>query len=235
MPGYAIEIIPDDIEPSEELISTPHVDRGEGVANLCSIWFYNGRSMQGVFQPGDCLIVASASLHALKVGDIIVFRNLKGDPSREKSICVHRIIAVATGGLRTQGDRNHEPDPGLVTQDRLIGKVLRSQRNGREGMIQGGFAGLLYRSASILTDRLFNLVKSIGWIPYRWIHSSGIIRLLWSPHIRRISFTTKDGTLIKYVAGNRTIARFRPNTGWFHCRKPFDLVLPSSWRAKNKD
>jgi len=75
------------------------------------------------------------------------------------------------------------------------------------------------------------LVAFVGRWPYGWLRNSRLVSQLWRPVITRIYITTEDGPLVKYISGRRTVARWWPATGRFHCCKPYDLVIPRPNKA----
>lgn len=90
-----------------------------------------GNSMYPLLREGDIIILSKKSPEEIKVGDIIVYRSLKGN------LIVHRVIGIElVNGVyyfKTKGDNNvlddkflNEYDNGLgVNQDRIIGVAIR--------------------------------------------------------------------------------------------------------------
>lgn len=195
-------------------------------ANGQAVLFYYGRSMQSLFQPGDCLWVQPARLEDIRVGDVVIFRNagLQG----EERECVHRIVAAAPDGLVARGDNNPFPDAERVTAANLVGRVTHVQRGARVQRVWGGSLGILQARWMRAWMRFFWLVRS--WLvrvggPYRWLRNSGLAKRLWRPLVQRVELITKDGRLVKYVCRGRTVARWWPEKRRFECRKPYDLIL----------
>jgi len=84
-------------------------------------------SMSPSINYGDLTINYAAPFSSLKVGDIIVFHDPRGDPS----IITHRIVGITTCGGQecfiTKGDNNSTnpiPDAWRVTQSSYIGEVI---------------------------------------------------------------------------------------------------------------
>ncbi len=78
---------------------------------------------------GDLIIIQGVDPENIKAapypdGDIIVFRH----PEATKELIVHRAIEKQTVGgnisFRTKGDGNTGPDPQLVPEDNVVGKVV---------------------------------------------------------------------------------------------------------------
>lgn len=79
-------------------------------------------SMQPAIGPGDVILVDAVDIEAVEPGDVVTFNRGEGAPT------THRVLeTVQTDGgpaLRTKGDANEEPDPGLVHQSQLVGRVM---------------------------------------------------------------------------------------------------------------
>lgn len=104
------------------------------LAGLVFIWFAAGAfpfqpsviptgSMIPVVYPGDVVIVAKVPAGAVKLGDVIEYRNAK-----ENVNIVHRVIEVQGEGNQsvfiTKGDNNNTPDTDPVPAQNVIGKVV---------------------------------------------------------------------------------------------------------------
>ncbi|MFB6311158.1 MAG: signal peptidase I [Salinirussus sp.] len=77
-------------------------------------------SMEPTLEPGDVILVDEVDVEAVEKGQIVTFADGQG-------VTTHRVVDVVRDGepaLRTQGDTNPEPDPGLVTNDQLVGRVM---------------------------------------------------------------------------------------------------------------
>ena len=192
------------------------------------IRFYRGRSMGGTFRPGDCLTVAPASLTDVRPGDVVVYRgpNHQGDAEE----LVHRVMAVAPGGLVARGDNNPCADTTLVTADNLLGRVTHVERGGKTQPVRSGQLGRLRARFLHARRRVWRcawgLVVRVGRRPYRWLRNSGLIPRLWRPAVMKIHLATENGPLVKYVCGGRTVARWWPQRNHFECQKLYDLVIP---------
>jgi signal peptidase len=80
-------------------------------------------SMIPVIYPGDVVIVAKTPAGAVKLGDIIEYRNVT-----ENINIVHRVINVQGESPQrsfiTKGDNNNAPDAQPVPEQNVIGKVI---------------------------------------------------------------------------------------------------------------
>jgi signal peptidase I len=189
--------------------------------------YYHGSSMLGTFRPGDRLLAEIVPLTAVRPGDVVIYRGQEKEGKPER--IVHRVVAVTAGGLVTRGDNNRQVDKGLVTQDVLVGRVTHRERGGRVRPVWAGCWGVLQlwaRRAWRRVRRLgWQLLRLVGAWLYRWLRTSGLAGRLWRPTITRLLVTTGNGPLVKYVHRQRTVARWRPATGRFSCRRPYDLII----------
>ena len=83
------------------------------------------KSMEPAFSPGGMVVTQPAEPKDIKVGDVILFREL--DIEKEARIC-HRVIAIEEVDsqlfFQTKGDANEYPDADLVTPQNFIGKTI---------------------------------------------------------------------------------------------------------------
>jgi signal peptidase I len=197
------------------------------MGNNTFIRFYSGHSMKGTFYPGDYLVVKRAALCDILSGDVVVYQLT--DEQGDVYDLAHRVVASLPDGLMTKGDNNPFVDKGLVTEKNLLGTVVSVERRGKERMVRRGRFGVLH-ARSLQTKRLlktqaWRLAVTVGRRPYRWLQKSGLIYYLWRPYIQRVCLETKEGPLIKYISGKRTVARWWPEKGRFHCTRPYNLVI----------
>lgn len=84
-------------------------------------------SMSPAMPAGAAIVVAPADVADLHPGDVITFRS----SLKKGLLTTHRIYDLAsdTSGntaFVTKGDANEEPDGGMVTRERVMGKVVFS-------------------------------------------------------------------------------------------------------------
>lgn len=197
--------------------------------------FYSGSSMAGVFRDGDLLSIEPVLISALHPGDVVVYVVYK-DPQRPHDgvNTAHRVIGIKPQGLICRGDNNPLPDPELLTEGRLIGRVTRFERGGRIRKIQVGRLGL-WRARGLWARRgIWRAIAAPLRPLYGRLRRSGLVAILWKPEILQIRFCSPDGQYVKYVRRGRTVAVWRPARNECRFRKPFDLVL---WReiARERD
>ena len=189
--------------------------------------FYRGRSMAGTFRLGDALILEDVSLAQVRAGDVVVFRGI--DPEGKENLIVHRVQAVLSHGLVTQGDNNPCVDTILVTAESLVGRVTHIRREGRILPVHGGRRGLwqarLRRAGKRWRRRGEGIVRRVGRRPYRLLRKSGLAARLWRPSIIRLALTVGEEKTVKYICNGQTIAQWWPERGQFRCRRPHDLIL----------
>jgi signal peptidase I len=104
------------------------------LAGLVIVWFAVGvfpfkpsviptGSMEPVISPGDLVIVARVPPEAIKLGDIIEYRNVKDNVN-----IVHRVIKILAGEKEntfiTKGDNNNLPDIDPVLSQNVMGKMV---------------------------------------------------------------------------------------------------------------
>jgi signal peptidase I len=189
--------------------------------------------MLGTFHPGDYLTIEPVPINSIRPGDVVIYRgvNHEGEPGE----VVHRVVVAVPGGLLTRGDNNPYADEILVTADNLLGRVTHVERGGKTQPVRGGRWGLLrvrvLHAWRGVRWRGRRLVAFVGRWPYRWLRNSSLVPRLWRPAVTKIRLATENGPLVKYVSGQRTVARWWPATGRFHCCKPYDLVIPRPNRA----
>jgi hypothetical protein len=183
--------------------------------------------MSGTFRPGDYLVIAPMSPERVKAGDVILFDGMDADGNPD--VIVHRVVAVLPDGLATRGDNNAWTDEVLVTGDNLLGLVTHVERGGERRRVRGGRSGLfrvrVLRALRLAGQWNRHMITAIGRRPYRWLRRSGLVPWLWRPSITRVYLAVDDEPVVKYVCDGRTVARWWPETGRFHCRRPYDLII----------
>ena len=123
-----------------------------------------GSSMLPAIQPGDELVFAAAVPSALEVGQIVLVR--AGEALR-----VHRITAIADGGIVTRGDslRHHDPP---TPRDGVLGVLIAQSRAGRPLLPAHGPA----RRRTRLARWLLRHVPGARGLAVRFPHLSDLLR-----------------------------------------------------------
>ncbi len=83
-------------------------------------------SMAPALEPYDIVVVHRTSIGQVKVGDIIVFDAFLDGVSR----VVHRVVDIFDDngriGISTKGDNVESPDPWIVHEEDIVGKMVSS-------------------------------------------------------------------------------------------------------------
>ncbi|NPC97110.1 signal peptidase I [Nocardioides sp. zg-DK7169] len=122
-------------------------------------------SMAPVHDPGDIVVVRPAAAEDLRVGDVITFEAVEGEPR----LITHRIAALVGAGGRpaflTRGDANPVADPEPVLAEQVRGRVWYAvPQVGRLGGALGPHRDLLLVGAGAL---LLGAVLLDLWIAAR--------------------------------------------------------------------
>jgi signal peptidase I len=187
-------------------------------------FIYNGPSMGPLFRPGDLLCAQRSVLGNIRLGDILIID--WGSDKNHIEYVVHRVVSVKQKYLITQGDNNLKRDVQIVTIDNLVGLVTIFGRQNHVYSAKGGTMGLFYARLVYTRNFIWLLIKRMGWRIYRLIRQSGCVARIWHPAISQLRVKTDNSLLIKYLYGNRTVARWWPEKKHFDVLKPFDLVIP---------
>ena len=84
-------------------------------------------SMEPRFSAGDLIVTRPVDANAIRVGDIVTFQPVSGDPT----LITHRVISVVIDGqgnnvrFTTQGDANNVADEPIIP-DQVMGRVMYS-------------------------------------------------------------------------------------------------------------
>ena len=134
-------------------------------------------SMEPTIPIGSVLIARETPIGELETDDIVCFRST--NPGSEGMIVTHRVIGVydtpdGVRCLRTRGDNNPSMDPNPVTDDNVIGRIIRHTGDGSKmagliNFITGDFGFLacivlpvLLVAVWIFRDASKNLKKEIA-------------------------------------------------------------------------
>jgi hypothetical protein len=86
----------------------------------------HGSSMLPWVRSGDIAVIRQATLDTVRCGDVVLFR-------RHNHLFVHRIIgkrgSLGTAEFLAKGDA-HPSSDGRITQDELLGRIVRLYRDG---------------------------------------------------------------------------------------------------------
>ena len=140
---------------------------------------YRGKSMLGVFRPGDMLHGEKLAAAQVEVGDIIAFDTARG------TVTVHRVIGrTKDGKLRTMGDNNPCPDFAPVEPDAQVLRILEVRGlDGNLAPVSRGAKGM----AEFKRNRRRRWFRSE--IPR---YAAGVCRRLW-PFKRKVKTSVRFG------------------------------------------
>jgi hypothetical protein len=199
--------------PSENKTIPPSISQ----QGLTKSFIYNGPSMKPTFQTGQLLYVRP-NVQDVQPGDVLVYKQNNGH-------VVHRVISTNASGYITRGDNNRLKDAAPISPDQVIGRVELAEGEGAIHRIAGGRHGLWSAQRHWAGMHLSLWLRIVfGW-PYRLIKKKRLLRGLWHPKVVTICLQTESGVLYKYLYHNKTIGTWNPQSGIFHCRRPFDLIL----------
>ena len=186
---------------------------------------YMGPSMNPSLRTGDGLSMVPYEGKEICVGDVVVFR-----PPGENHDVVHRVVAVDTEGVRTQGDNNSEIDPWVLQPEDIIGQVVSAHRGTDRVTIHGGTWGRVLGPALRTRKQLNQTISRILHPAYHALARSGLISLFLplQRKTRILSFDRPHGKEYQLLLHNRVIGRRPPDNDQWHISRPFRLFIDES-------
>lgn len=126
----------------------------------------SGVSMLPFIREGDVLTIGPWRPESTKVGDVVAFQRLQAD-----RVSVHRVVKRSRHGLVAKGDAASSPD-GVIPFDRVLGRVSKVERDGRD--LRAGLGperrlvavlsrGGLLLPLVALARRVRSVRKVVGW------------------------------------------------------------------------
>lgn len=183
---------------------------------------YSGSSMNPTLRAPDLLDIVPYLGEKPAVGDIICF-----SPARDKKNIVHRIIRITGSGIQTQGDNNFLPDPDLVQEDQIIGRVIHATRAKHYRKIAcgslGRFTGWRMRTRKSVLNDIFKILRLAK---PALVLTRAISRLLpgrWKPRI--ILFSSRDIRIMRLFFGEFVAGEFNTIRGKWTIRFPFQILV----------
>ena len=115
-----------------------------------------GTSMSPFIRDGDQITITSLSNRNPRMGDVIVFLT----PENE-DLLVHRVIGKEGSKWLAKGDNTGDRDDGLIPIDRILGRVINVNHNGKNLLMGLGPERFLISLLSRyrLLRPLFSLIK----------------------------------------------------------------------------
>jgi signal peptidase I len=166
----------------------------------------HGTSMEPGFTAGDLALLSPADSYS--VGDVVAY------PSASlKTIVMHRIVSVESGGFVTQGDNNDWLDEDRPTQDQILGRFFFR-------IPQGGTALNALRSPAVFLP----LLVVVGAVLGAGARKPPLRRSLRAaPSRRRAARTSLP--VPPAGAGRRPVAPTSRGSGRTRCPRPPGLSL----------
>jgi ribosomal protein S18 acetylase RimI-like enzyme len=117
-----------------------------------------GFSMEPFIRDGDIITVSAMNGRAPEAGEVVAFTQ------SGRRMAIHRIIAREGEGWLIQGDNSREAD-GMITDDRLLGRVTSIERAGRRRHL--GLGGERRIIAWMVRHDVLPLFKTMVALPRR--------------------------------------------------------------------
>ncbi len=134
-----------------------------------------GFSMSPFIRDRDVLTIAPLNKKPLSVGQVVAFSHPENG-----MLVIHRIVKHTGAGWLLKGDNCPETD-GLVTEDRIIGRVTRVERNGRKVRLVAGskfIAFLSFRSGLVFLKTIWLLPRRTAGYLLRQLQGLSLYRKL---------------------------------------------------------
>jgi signal peptidase I len=183
---------------------------------------YMGSSMNPTLKAGDGITVIPYGYIKISIGDVVVFPHPEGNDT-----VVHRVVALASEGIRTRGDNNLSMDPWVLPPDDIIGRVVSAQRKNRHINIHGRIRGRIIASALRAIKHVNLSVSRILHPFYHWLIKTRILIKCnrFFPKTRILAFNRPMGQEFQLLMGNRIIGRRLPGRDQWQILKPFRLIV----------
>lgn len=129
-----------------------------------------GGSMQPFIHSWDKIFVSPNGKESIRTGDILVFVHPK-----DGRVLAHRVVKIADGRFFCKGDNVSGTGDGWITNEDVLGRVVRIQRDGKEihlGLgVESKVIALLSRGNKLVL--LVNFLRRIKWGFKRLISTRG--------------------------------------------------------------
>ena len=194
---------------------------------------YIGNSMSPTFHHLDKLQIKPCRLNDVRVGDVVVFTR-----AAQQERIVHRVINITPAGLRTQGDNLDRPDPYVVTDKDLQGRVVSMRRGSKHINVQGGTFGYILASIYRIWK---SVIHNVLYLPIRFLfnrinRSRMIYRLIPLQRLTRVLvLPKKEGTELKLLLGRHPIGWLQSGADDWIIRQLFRLFIDVSYLPDAND
>ena len=189
-------------------------------------FLYIGNSMSPTFRHLDKLIIEPCPISNLRVGDVIVY-SLSGQSQR----IVHRVVKIGSSSVQTQGDNLNNPDPNLVTDNELCGRVHSVVRGSKNLRIKGGILG---HTIAVTRHTRKSIIRKTFFRPARLLYKttmrSGLLCKLFPLHrfTRVLILPKKDDVELQLQIGKSSIGRLLCGSDEWQIREPFRILIDVS-------
>ena len=183
---------------------------------------YNGPSMSPLLKAGDVLRVVPYKTRPVRVGDVLVFQK-----QRDNRSVAHRVVGIGNAGIRTRGDNNPDGDPGILTREKIIGRVIAARRGRLTIQIKGGRQGIVYARIRWCLKWIDLTASRLLHPLYHGLAKTGILRKTLRSWInyRIICFNKAEGVEMQLLIGRWVVGRRFPGQPHWHIRRPFRLFI----------
>jgi hypothetical protein len=181
--------------------------------------------MNPSLKAGDGLSVIPYEARKVCIGDVVVFRLPGGNHD-----VVHRVVSVASEGVRTQGDNNSQIDPWVLQSGDIIGRVVSARRGSNSVTILGGTWGRVLAPALRTKKQLNRTISKILHPAYHALARSELFRSFLPLHrkMRVVSFNRSGGKELQLLLGKRVIGRRPTGRDQWQITRPFRLFIDES-------
>lgn len=177
-------------------------------------------TMAPTLRHADVARLEPCEVSQVRPGDVICFyRSLDHG-------WISRVVSVDSRGIRTRGDNTLQPDPWLLQEEDLIGRVVGAHRGNRFITVRHGRIGRLTaqgcRGMHTLESWFSPYLRGI----YHRLSRRGLFRRWlpagWTPRI--VAFQRPRGTEYQLLMGRRVVGQHLPGREW-QIQRPFRLFV----------
>ena len=140
-------------KPNKVKVAMPKETSGKGSEIKARL---KGESMLPFLKNGQTLLFRPAEAESIAVGNIVLYHE-------NDKVISHRVFRKGKGFIQTKADASVYAD-SPITSDRLIGKVVAVEKDGRVSRldnIAGLICGLLISRISLITSRFQFIIKKL--------------------------------------------------------------------------
>lgn len=187
---------------------------------------YSGPSMNPTLRHPDLLEVVPSPEQSIRRGDVVYFQS-----PQDGMKVIHRVVRVATDGIRTRGDNNATDDPYFLQQEDIIGRVFAAWRHGKRRKIARGLPGICSGYKAAAWRRMSSIFSRVLHGTYHTIAASGFFRCLLPASLQPRVFEFKQRylpSILKLMVRGRVIGRYDIFKGLWVIERPWRLIIDES-------